>query len=1538
VGGPALYIDAAALKCGWVEAHPLTEVECQRRVSFVVPQIDPLRRHVLIPALETGDVIFGLSRGLIGKTQMLLTLLALMGRKRVWYFWTNEASAQRVRLPELRQHIRDWMAAHVIAWLRWKWLRTRLIDETNPAVQAAERVWRDIDRVAKAVRPVPFRHDADGARTTLPARGRGLYLRSDFWVRIRSGGSYGHTCYAAKELAAVTERLTCVMAQRFELLDQLGVEQVVLDAPGESGTDDNILNATEVYFRQLENIIAERKPVYIYERYALGNYAAAKVSQKHDVPLIVEYNGSEISMKRSFDAAGYEFEDLFLVIEDTVLRQATAIVVVSEQIRDTLVRRGIEPGKILINPNGVDPDEYRPASDAEKAGLKRQIGWDAEHVVVGFIGSFGGWHGIEVIAEALPQMCALDANLRVLLIGDGNYRHIVEEAVARHGLGPKVHFTGTVPQHEGAILLRACDIYISPHSRHMVDSRFFGSPTKLFEYMALGGGIVASDLEQIGEVMRPAATVAALPGITRIADERGILARPASVDDLVAGVAWLVRHPELRQAMGTNARNTAIASFSWQQHVARIWAFIDHASGSPLAGAEIAAPLTRRNAEENAAALRGWLDQNAAQRYARSPWLLSRLDHARQSGKHVLEIGPALGHEAVRLARAGASVTVLDINRVNLAETAKNLHLHRLPARQVNGDVETLPFADESFDTVYAINVLSHATAELALDEIWRVLAPGGTAYVSVYSATSLEYYAQHLFKRGMRQGLLDRYSMAEILGRSVDLVGNERRRPIEAFTHTRARRLFGGFRSLRLSAHELNAGVVPAEIGRWLPRFSERWLGRAILVRARKPAAGAAPMRRKPDRRDMVAPSAPLAAELVRANLALEPWLARKTSRPRLHTTLDHETIERLRQMAPNRVAQTTAAGERLLAHELDLLGSGPYTPVDPSRPRRPDGYQPIDWDLDPVRGLRFPRGIPHRAWDLYAMRPANADIKYPWELGRCQHFVTLAQAWRLTGDNRFAQEIFDQIGDFGEANPVGIGVNWTCTMDVAIRAASWAIAVELIEGWLQRAPGRLATVYEALFAHGRFISANLENKYEVTSNHFLSNVVGLQFVAALFSDLPSGRRWERFCRRAVETEIGVQVLDDGADYESSVPYHRLVCELFLAAARLAHYRDTRLSPSYDAKLAKMVDFHFAMLRPDGRMVSVGDGDDGRLHIFTDYGTWDRRDGRHLLAPAAHVLAQSAAPARRDWLAAAGGEAGLWEAAWWGFDPRQVAAGDGAPAPVTKLFPDAGIAVVRAHDTFLAITNGRVGTKGFGNHKHNDQLSFDYMVAGHPLIIDPGSFVYTSDFDARNRFRGSRYHNTVFIDGVEQNDFRADWPFRMFDCGLPEHLAWDAGGDAVRYLGRHIGYRRMAEGVTHDRGFELTISAGLLLIVDRFIGRGRHELRWHFHCGDDVVAVPDGRMVRLAAPGDVQAVLIGAQAQDWTITAGEWSPSYGVRRPCQVVECTETVILDDAPLIRCFAIDTNGRPSDPTRRDMIETKWQATIEHIASVSPAPPR
>lgn len=632
--------------------------------------------------------------------------------------------------------------------------------------------------------------------------------------------------------------------------------------------------------------------------------------------------------------------------------------------------------------------------------------------------------------------------------------------------------------------------------------------------------------------------------------------------------------------------------------------------------------------------------------------------------------------------------------------------------------------------------------------------------------------------------------------------------------------------------------------------------------------------------------PYPPFVEELARNGLTFDRWLERISEKPRIYGNITNDVAETVKRVELAHFISTIIDAERILEHRFQLLGSNPYVPIDPDRSPRSNGYIPIDWALDPIRNARFPNDVPCKEWDLFKMRPPNADIKLPWELGRCQHWVTLGQAFRLTNESRYAIEIANQTCDFLEANPIGIGIDWTCTMDAAIRAANWAIAFDLIRTCPELPDSFLQSAYDALFGHGIFIFNNLENTYEVTSNHFLSNVVGLFFLASVFSDTSQGKEWNIFCRNSLEKEITVQVYDEGADYESSLPYHRLVTELFMSAARLAELHGQPLSTDYQEKLRKMVLYSLSTLRPDGLTPQIGDADDGRLHIFTDYAGWNPQDARHLPGPASFLFNES------EWLDSAG-RGGTWEAIWWGFDcPPKISYPSSLP-PVSKLFPESGLAVVRNGGNFLIISNGKVGTAGFGNHKHNELLSFECCLNGVPLIVDPGSFVYTSDFDARNLFRGTGYHNTLRIDSTEQNELQSDYLFRLFEKAEPEHICFDDAGEWVEYRGLHKGYQRLESPVIHERRFRFHKESGLLMILDVVKGDGEHLLEWHFHF-DPAIGITEESEGRFSLNHThCKFQLITPKNLGSIISSAYYSPSYGVRIPCKALDFQQKIDLN---------------------------------------------
>ena len=511
-----------------------------------------------------------------------------------------------------------------------------------------------------------------------------------------------------------------------------------------------------------------------------------------------------------------------------------------------------------------------------------------------------------------------------------------------------------------------------------------------------------------------------------------------------------------------------------------------------------------------------------------------------------------------------------------------------------------------------------------------------------------------------------------------------------------------------------------------------------------------------------------------------------------------------------------------RIAGHRFDLLGSGPT-----------DLGARIDWSRDFKTGRRWPLDHISRVVISY---PDGSDIKVPWELSRFQHLPLLGAAYRATGERAWLDEIGVQLEDWIATNPVEFGVNWACTMDVAIRAANWVATLALVADAAAAEPW-FEPVLGSLLLHGRFIRSHLEWA-PVRGNHYLSDVVGLLCVAALFGNGAEGHGWARWAAQELAAELDHQVREDGCDHEASIPYHRLVAELFVCGLQAAEALAPEVAAGVDReRVERMLRFATDYTRPDGLAPQVGDADDGRFLPLGDYGRADPRSHRHLFA-----------------------QAGLAEA--------PAALGHAA-------YPRGGYWIVRFDELFLLVRCGDVGLGGLGCHAHNDALSFEFALGPQPLIVDPGSYVYTADPAERNRFRSTGFHSTVQLDGVEQNPISGEALFAMEDRRKAEVLSWEPGDDEVVFSGCHRGYEFLDQPAVHTRRIQAG-RAGSIRITDVIESSGEHEARWTFPLAPCNVAAEASRVLARFDSG-IELEVAG-HGLEFSVEYGWISPSYGRR------------------------------------------------------------
>ena len=389
----------------------------------------------------------------------------------------------------------------------------------------------------------------------LPLTRRVAYLRANLWKESTAGGSVAHTAGVLGGFVAAGLGVTYFGTADFPAARRLGVPVVVVSSDAtrfRNLPDLPFVAYGRVFAQRCREALEDEPPAFVYQRYSLLNASGAEIARRLGCPFVLEYNGSEVWIARNWSTP-LMFEGLAVRIEQANLAAADLIVVVSRALADEVAGRGIPPERILVNPNAVDPAVYHPGIDGRP--VRRRLGLEGK-LVIGFVGTFGPWHGAEVLARAVKEVAERLPSAYFLFVGDGGGMPKVRSILAEADVLDRVTLTGLVPQAEAPDYLAACDILASPHVPNPDGSPFFGSPTKLFEYMAMGKGIVASDLDQIGEILSHGKTA--------------WLVTPGDPGELAEAILALAQDAELRRALGAAARAETVERHTWKAHVERV--------------------------------------------------------------------------------------------------------------------------------------------------------------------------------------------------------------------------------------------------------------------------------------------------------------------------------------------------------------------------------------------------------------------------------------------------------------------------------------------------------------------------------------------------------------------------------------------------------------------------------------------------------------------------------------------------------------------------------------------------------------------------------------------------------------------------------------------------------------------------------------------------------------------------------------------------------------------------------------------------------
>ena len=568
----------------------------------------------------------------------------------------------------------------------------------------------------------------------------------------------------------------------------------------------------------------------------------------------------------------------------------------------------------------------------------------------------------------------------------------------------------------------------------------------------------------------------------------------------------------------------------------------------------------------------------------------------------------------------------------------------------------------------------------------------------------------------------------------------------------------------------------------------------------------------------------------LLGGELSWDGLLARFRAGEGRPVLLSRRRAERVAGAEPAATARVLAAADRVRAGRVTYFGY-------------PEARYPgaIEWDLDPLRGHRWPSVAAARL----DHRTAPADPKWIWELNRLQHLPWLAQAWLLTGDEGYADAALEQLDGWIAGNPVGIGIAWRGGFEAGVRAISVALALQ----GLRDAPGldaeRFRRAVRALAAMARMAWRD-RSRHSSANNHLVGELVGALCVAALLPELAEAAAWDHRAERALAVAGARQVLGDGAGAEQAFAYQVFTGDLLLVAAALRRAAGRRVPAGVLGGLERGAGYLAALLGDDDPVPAYGDDDDG-FALRLDAA--DRRDPRgHLGAVAAltgHPAARRAGhldPTAR-WLLGEDGE-------------RTFAATRPGPPPGSFVAPSGGLVVLRGGARRVTLDAGPLGYLSIAAHGHADALSLTLAEGGRELVGDPGAASYFAHPAWRSAHRSTAAHATVGVDGRDQSD--AGGAFLWTRHARARLVAADlAAGYAVA---EHDGYLALDDPVLHRR-YLLAPGAGPIVVLDWLEAAGEHEVATAWPLAPDLEARPHGPAGHSAERGGAPALLVAAAA-----------------------------------------------------------------------------
>ena len=464
--------------------------------------------------------------------------------------------------------------------------------------------------------------------------------------------------------------------------------------------------------------------------------------------------------------------------------------------------------------------------------------------------------------------------------------------------------------------------------------------------------------------------------------------------------------------------------------------------------------------------------------------------------------------------------------------------------------------------------------------------------------------------------------------------------------------------------------------------------------------------------------------------------------------------------------------------------------------------------------------------------------DIKVPWELSRFAHLLILGKAYQLTDDEQFAQAFQVQIEDWLDKNPLLLGPNWVCPMDVAIRAVNWIWAFYYFKDASSISIEFWQRFFCSLYDHFDYLEHHWEIYDLRTSNHYFSDLIGYYYLCYFFRSLCltilAKASW---CHDALKGEFEKQVFDEGTDYEGSTAYHGLITEIVHHYFLISNLFSFEITKHEKDKFERMIEFMQWCSISNDQMIKIGDDDSGRILYFGI---------DHLIKKNHNTIFGR------------------------------------------KNYKQFGLSIFKNDRFHVSLRHHAYQSFQPSGHHHNDVGSLTLAVDGIPVFVDPGSFVYTPSAYWRNQFRSTKMHNTIYLDNKEP----VPLDDRLFTLDLPEKAMSEVKKEPENILTTSIDLYRNA---LLNRSIEI-MEDSIIITDSCIINDDAHykTMHWNFVLHPHIEVQQEENTI-LLLHNDKQLLELKSKFE-FIISDSFYSSRYGIKVPCKKLKAQtnshiETVI-----------------------------------------------